>query len=602
MRFNDLKLRTKLFSGFIIVAALVVLVGLVGWTGLHKQEAHLNEVAGIRMQSIEALLETKVGLEEIILAQRTFLLPTLGQEDRQEQLQEFNQAREHYAEAWARFESLPKSQAEQNLQQDFNELLKDWVQANDEWWNSFQNVTFNQGQGNQDYLKASADVMNSIRDTARQATDIIDELVAVNQEQAGKSIEQARSDAAFYGMLMIIGVILGTILAVAFGMVMTMIISRPVQKVAEFAEEISQGNLDADFDIKQKDEIGVMGEALKKMVRNLKKNIAEARKQSEEAREQSKLAEQAMQEAREQEAQVSGLITKMKEAASDIAQISDQVSTSSEEISAQVEQSSRGAEQQKQRVQETASAMEEMNATILEVARNASSAAKGADNSKNKANEGHAVVDEVIRGIKDIQDKSQALKKDMSALGHKAEEIGRIMDVIDDIADQTNLLALNAAIEAARAGEAGRGFAVVADEVRKLAEKTMKATDEVEQAIGGIQEDARRNTKMMDEASLAVEKATELAEQSGGVLKEIVEEANNSAEQITSIATASEQQSSASEEVNRSVEEINQIASETSDVMNQSAQAVTDLSRQALDLKNMISELNSESGGEYVSK
>lgn len=176
----------------------------------------------------------------------------------------------------------------------------------------------------------------------------------------------------------------------------------------------------------------------------------------------------------------------------------------------------------------------------------------------------------------------------MAALGKQAEGIGRIMNVISDIADQTNLLALNAAIEAARAGDAGRGFAVVADEVRKLAEKTMAATQEVGDAIRGIQQGAARNMEHVENTTTTIHQATELAGQSGTALEEIVRLVEVATDQVRSIAAASEEQSAASEEISRSVDEINRISGETSSAMNQSAQAVGELAAQTHSLRGLI--------------
>jgi len=194
----------------------------------------------------------------------------------------------------------------------------------------------------------------------------------------------------------------------------------------------------------------------------------------------------------------------------------------------------------------------------------------------------------VVAGIGEVEEQAKALKLDMNELGRQAEGIGQIMNVISDIADQTNLLALNAAIEAARAGDAGRGFAVVADEVRKLAEKTMSATTEVGEAIRGIQEGTRRNVAGVDRSVATIEEATTLAHQSGRALGEIVNLVEAASDQVRSIATASEQQSSASEEINRSIEEISSISSETSDAMGQAAHAVNELANQSQILRNLI--------------
>ena len=165
------------------------------------------------------------------------------------------------------------------------------------------------------------------------------------------------------------------------------------------------------------------------------------------------------------------------------------------------------------------------------------------------------------------------------------------MGVISDIADQTNLLALNAAIEAARAGEAGRGFAVVADEVRKLAEKTMVSTTDVGNAIKAIQESATQSMSQVDSAVQNIEIATTLASQSGLALDEIVHMVDATADQVRAIATASEQQSASTEEINQSISEINHIATETARAMDEASQAVSDLAKQAQSLASLIHEM-----------
>ena len=182
----------------------------------------------------------------------------------------------------------------------------------------------------------------------------------------------------------------------------------------------------------------------------------------------------------------------------------------------------------------------------------------------------------------------------MDALGKQAESIGQIMGVIADIADQTNLLALNAAIEAARAGDAGRGFAVVADEVRKLAEKTMTATQEVGQAIKGIQDGTRKNISNVEQVAVAIESATTLSVRSGESLKKILEFVHLVNDQVQSIATASEQQSAASEEINQSVEQVATISAETAQAMEQAAGAVADLTQQSQSLQRVIEDMKKQ--------
>jgi methyl-accepting chemotaxis protein len=179
----------------------------------------------------------------------------------------------------------------------------------------------------------------------------------------------------------------------------------------------------------------------------------------------------------------------------------------------------------------------------------------------------------------------------MQELGSQAESIGGVMNVISDIADQTNLLALNAAIEAARAGEAGRGFAVVADEVRKLAEKTMSATQEVGSNINAIQQSAKTNIGEVANAARAITEATDLANTSGQALSEIVKLATSNSAVVASIATAAEEQSSTSEEINRAIEEINHITGETTDGMIQASAAVQELAQMAQELNRVMGQL-----------
>ena len=281
----------------------------------------------------------------------------------------------------------------------------------------------------------------------------------------------------------------------------------------------------------------------------------------------------------------------MLQVAKDASELSSRVAAASEELSAQVEQVSRGAEMQRERIESTASAMTEMNSTVLEVARNVSQASEQGEDTRKKAANGATLVNKVVATINSIHTVTTALRQNMEELGVQAESIGGVMNVISDIADQTNLLALNAAIEAARAGEAGRGFAVVADEVRKLAEKTMTATKEVGDSIAAIQHSTKVNIESMAGAAQSINEANDLANSSGEALDEIVELASATSAVVTSIATAAEEQSQTSEEISRAISEINIVVAETTEGMVQSAAAVQELSRIAQELNRVMDSL-----------
>ena len=372
-------------------------------------------------------------------------------------------------------------------------------------------------------------------------------------------------------------------------------IVRPIRNATDAAQQISDGNLEVSLEVKGKDEAARLEQALNNMVTTLSANIEEINHKTEEAERKAEEAELATLEANKaKELAERAKSEGMHQAAERLESIVARVSSATEQMSSQAEQIRQGTEIQSERIATTATAMEEMNATVLEVARNSSETAHIGEESKDNAQQGAQVVDQAINAMQSTQEKTNELKDNMNQLGEKAEAIGAIMTVIEDIADQTNLLALNAAIEAARAGDAGRGFAVVADEVRKLAEKTMTATKEVGDSIRSIQNAAKDNMSAVDKAVDELGSAVDLANRSGEVLSEIVTGVENSANQIQSIATAAEQQSATSEEINQSVEEVNRITMETSRGVSETTEALRDLSSQMGELVNLIEELKAE--------
>ncbi len=279
------------------------------------------------------------------------------------------------------------------------------------------------------------------------------------------------------------------------------------------------------------------------------------------------------------------LVSEITEAIKTANIASGEISSSSEELSA-------GAQEQSQQTLEVAGAVEEMTKTIVETSNNASLASEASKNYGDIAKDGGKVVNETINGMKKIAEVVKRSAGTVQLLGNSSNQIGEIIQVINDIADQTNLLALNAAIEAARAGEHGRGFAVVADEVRKLAERTTKATKEIAEMIKQIQKETTEAVASMEEGKNEVEKGLLLADKAGESLEQIIEGAGNVVDIITQVAAASEEQSSASEQISKNVEGISNIAEQSALGITQIAKSAEDLNKLTLNLRELISEFN----------
>ncbi len=284
----------------------------------------------------------------------------------------------------------------------------------------------------------------------------------------------------------------------------------------------------------------------------------------------------------------------MQNIAVELEQVASITSSASEQLSAQIELSENGAQDQADRVATTATALEEMNATVLEIARNAGTTSDSASNVRSEASAGSESMQECVKAMHEVKEESLKLQTEMGVLSEHAQAINEIMNVISDIADQTNLLALNAAIEAARAGEAGRGFAVVADEVRNLAEKTMTSTTDVGNAISAIQKSTADNTRLVVDAVEKIERVTEMVSGAGEALLGIVQLADTTADQVRAIATASEEQSATSEEITQSVDSINNIAKETTNNMQEARKAVNEMVNQTHILSQLIEQLQSQ--------
>ena len=368
-------------------------------------------------------------------------------------------------------------------------------------------------------------------------------------------------------------------------------ITTPLSETTAFALRVGEGDLAGSIAVTSNNEIGTLRKTLNQMAANIRARMGEIEAALRQTAEKEQEARAAMTAASAAESEASAKAVHLQAAACKLEELGKVVSTEMAALLRQINTCEHGAEEQAARVGSTATAMEEMNATVMDVARNAGDAAQSSELVRARAIEGATVVQKVITTIDAVHEHSQTLKTDMEDLSRHAQDINQIMGVISDIADQTNLLALNAAIEAARAGEAGRGFAVVADEVRKLAEKTMQSTGDVASAIKAIQASASKSSEQVSVTVRDIEQVTSFAGQSGVMLQEIVQLAEGSADQVRGIATASEQQSATSEEIARSISDVDAIAGETRTAMKEARGSVDVLARQAQMLGGLIVEM-----------
>jgi len=379
----------------------------------------------------------------------------------------------------------------------------------------------------------------------------------------------------------VVTALIGLVIAALFQRV----ISNPIKELERAAGRLAVGDLELKVAYRSQDEIGRLAKAVVD-IRDYMRSLSRAARQiadndltvNIEPRSDQDILSQAFAS---MVSSLSLMIHKLRELSTQVVSAANQIAASSEEMSA-------GARSQADKVRQVTAAVQEMAATITEATRHAADATEASRRASETAGSGGEVVGQTIKGMGEIANLVSNSSESIGRLAESAEQIDKIVSVIEDIADQTNLLALNAAIEAARAGEQGRGFAVVADEVRKLAERTARATGEIKSVIGAVQRKTGDAVEAMETGIRSVDKGRELADRAGNSLQEIVCTFRNVMAMIEQIATGAAEQSATADEISHSVEDIAVVTSETAKGAGEMAHAAESLNRQAESMREMV--------------
>ena len=386
--------------------------------------------------------------------------------------------------------------------------------------------------------------------------------------------------------------LVAVIAAVLFGMgffllLLNLKIVKPILRCNSFAQSVAGGNLDSDLDYTHTNEIGSLAGSLRAMVATLRDRIVQSEEATARAEAQTELANKAVHAAEEaKKASEKAKGEGMRQAGDRLLTIADYARKASESLSSQILCANEGAVSQQQRLMGTSQAMDQLNLAVLEVARNISSTTDSADEARKTAVVGSQIVSELVEAISQVDANTSVLRASLSGLGEQADGIGRVMGVISDIADQTNLLALNAAIEAARAGEAGRGFAVVADEVRNLAAKSAQA--------------AKETAALIENSSARVQAGSRIAERTNSNLEVAIGNARESTKLIELVASASNEQAMAISSISESVDQISSVIQSNSALSEQSAASAQEMSAQSILLHEIVDSFRLKDSGLYI--
>ncbi|WP_448724238.1 methyl-accepting chemotaxis protein [Pseudomonas farris] len=536
MSLRNLKIAPRAFLGFAFIALLVIVLGVFA----------ANRMSIIRQASVdmERTQLPSIGflgnLTENVLRMRILSFRVLVNRDPaalQEAQTRIGVLVDKVRSAQASYAALPANPEEAALYNTFATTLDNYLQA--------QNQMLDLSRQNK--LEEMRALINTrIKEGTDQMGEQLNKLVALNAADAKAASAKAGEhySEAFIGIVTV--AVIASLLTVLLAWLLTRSILTPLNRAVLAAETIAGGNLSKVIEVDGNDEPARLLGALAAMQTNLRKTIE----------------------------QIAGSATQLGAAA--------------EELSTVTQEASRGLQQQNNEIEQAATAVNEMTAAVEEVARNAVSTSEASNQSTQAAREGRDRVVETVDAIQTMTHDVQNTALMIEGLAAQGRDIGKVLDVIRAIAEQTNLLALNAAIEAARAGEAGRGFAVVADEVRALAHRTAQSTQEIEKMVAGIQNGTGEAVSSMQQSNQRTQSTLEMARAAGIALEQITQSIQLINERNLVIASASEEQAQVSREVDRNLVNIRDLATQSAAGANQTSAATHELSRLAVDLNAMV--------------
>ena len=536
MSLRNLNIAPRAFLGFAFIALLVIVLGVFA----------VNRMTIIRQASVDmgSTQLPSVGflgnMTENVLRMRILSFRVLVNRD-PAALQEA-QARigvlvDKLRSAQAGYDALPAQPEEVALYKTFTATLDNYMQAQTQMLELSR----------QNKLDEMRTLINTrIRDGTDQMGEQLNKLVALNTSYAKAALVEAGEEYNNAVTGIVVVAVIAALMTVLLAWLLTRRILTPLNRALHAAQTIAGGNLSKVIEIDGKDEPARLLEALATMQTSLRQTIE----------------------------QIAGSATQLGAAA--------------EELSTVTQEASRGLQQQNNEIEQAATAVNEMTAAVEEVARNAVSTSEASNQSTQAAREGRNRVVETVDAIQTMTHDVQNTALMIEGLAAQGRDIGKVLDVIRAIAEQTNLLALNAAIEAARAGEAGRGFAVVADEVRALAHRTAQSTQEIEKMVAGIQNGTGEAVSSMQQSNQRTQSTLELARAAGVALEQITQSIHLINERNLVIASASEEQAQVSREVDRNLVNIRDLATQSAAGANQTSAATHELSRLAVDLNAMV--------------